>query len=339
MWSLHTISIAFVLMNFTAAYGAQIREVSKQYALVGSTVHLSLGKHRQNLIHIRWKKENLLIAKDKSTLNPDFQGKFSLNLTDGSLFIKNVTKNDSNCYEAIIGEWEAESWKFHLIVEGMVSEPIIDTDRNETALNSTTDCRISVKCSADGDSVMYDCDLQICSPSNTSLSRVNITVAVNDQGNVECTASNHVSSQRNSIALSNTCSEKQSHEKDKNHFFPVMAILIACGLGGILLVGVIAIHFSKKKLQQNDSQPERDIATIYSVVRKPQTSTDNSAANNTTTVYDVPAKRAMPLQSTSVQMPKETKEQPVEEPPVTHAETEESENDKQLTVYWKLGQK
>ncbi|XP_072543436.1 CD48 antigen-like isoform X2 [Salminus brasiliensis] len=267
------------------SFGAQIREVSKQYALVGSTVHLSLGKHRQNLIHIRWKKENLLIAKDKSTLNPDFQGKFALNLTDGSLFIKNVTKNDSNCYEAIIGEWEAESWKFHLIVEGMVSEPIIDTDRDETALNSTTDCRISVKCSADGDSVMYDCDLQICSLSKTSLSRVNITVAVNDQGNVECTASNHVSSQRNSIALSNTCSEKQSHEEEKTNFSPVLTILIACGLGGILLVGVLAIHFCRKELQ-NVSNQEGNTTTLYGVVHKPQTSTDNSAANNAATVYE-----------------------------------------------------
>ncbi|KAL7875676.1 hypothetical protein AOLI_G00106390 [Acnodon oligacanthus] len=333
--------IIFIIMNFTAVNGARAHKV---YELVGKTAHLSLGK-QLNQNQIKWKKNDEVIGildtyKQLPLLKSDsLINKFNISATNASLIIYNVTKKDSGHYKAIIGVWEDEITEYHLIVEEAVSEPIIDTDLIQ--LNSSyDDCRILVKCSADGDSMIYDCDSQICTRTNSSLTKVNITVAVTGDGILECTASNHVSTEKNSIPLSNTCSEKYSPVEDKSNLSMVLAIVVACGLGGILLFCSLIIGFcySRKKLQNEGTFQAEDISTIYSVVCKPQSPTEGNSA---TTVYDVPSKCVKAPQSVNVEMSKETQAPPLEDKAVTvNAEKEEeSENDRQLTVYWKLGQK
>ncbi|XP_036418001.1 SLAM family member 5 [Colossoma macropomum] len=334
--SLHIIIIVFIIMSFTAAH-----VVHQHYELVGKTVHLSLGKQRPN--QMRWKKDADLIAVVNEQ-NPDvrFTEKFSVNATDGSLIIKNVTESDSGRYQALCGKWEDEITEFHLTVEEAVSEPVIDTYILQ--LNSSTRlCLISVKCSVDGDSMMYDCDFKTCTQdlqTNTSLTKVNITVAVRNNEKVECTASNHVSTKTSSIHLSDTCSKNYSSVEDQSQILLGWPVLIACGLGCLLLVCflITAYLYSRKKQQNKGTLQEEGISTIYSVVRKPQSPTESNLA---TTVYDVPSKFVKAPQSASVQMSKETQAPPLEDKAVTaNAEREEeSENDKQLTVYWKLGQK
>ncbi|KAG9274580.1 hypothetical protein AMEX_G11513 [Astyanax mexicanus] len=343
MWRIvYTISIAFTLTKYSAADETPDTLHLQKYALLGSTVSLSLQGHTQDLTDIKWRKGKLLVANSKS-VRPKFIQKFHLNATDSSLIIKNLTMNDSDHYRAEAGEWEKAILDYHLIVERMVSKPIIETNRNQTAVNSTDDCQISVKCSVDDESVMYVCENRSCTSSQTQTqqTKVNITVAVTDSRTVECTASNHVSTMKTSLAIGDTCSEKIPAE-NKSSFSLYLAILIGCVIVGIIVVCLPVIVISRKKPQQKDSHPEAEITTVYSVVNKPRISTDTSAVNETaSTVYDVPSKRAVPLQSASVQMPQETREQPLEGQPVTaNAETEEeSANDPQLTVYWKLGQK
>ncbi|XP_017574559.1 uncharacterized protein LOC108440278 isoform X1 [Pygocentrus nattereri] len=337
---LHIIIVVFIIMRSTAANGVHIC-VYQRYEIVGKTVRLSLEKDRQNLT--KWKKDGGILANvDKQHIELRFPDRFSVNATDGSLIIKNVTESESGCYHAYFGKWESEFVGFHLTVEGAVSKPVIHT--NILQLNSSTQlCLISVKCSVDGDSVIYNCDFKYCTlQTNTSLTKVNITVAVRNEEYVECTARNHVSTKTSSVHHSDTCLEKYSSVQDKSQILLVLPVLIACGLGLILVACIIltAYLYSRKKQQiRNKGTPQEEaISTIYSVVRKPQSPTDSNLA---TTVYDVPSKCVKDPQSTSVQTLKETQVPPLEDKAVTvNAEREEeSEKDKQLTVYWKLGQK
>ncbi|KAL6490964.1 hypothetical protein MHYP_G00013090 [Metynnis hypsauchen] len=337
--SLHVIFIIiFIIMNFTAVNGARAHKV---YELVGKTAHLSLQKQQLNQNQIKWKKDDKVIAildKQQPRLNPEsLINKFNISATNASLIIYNVTKKDSGHYKALIGDWEYEDTEYHLIVEEAVSEPIIDTNLMQNS--SIDDCRISVKCSADGDSMIYNCNSQICTRTNNSLTKVNITVTVSSKGILECTANNHVSTNKYSITLSNTCSEKYSPVKDKSNVLLVLAIAGACGLLILVLCSLtIGYCCSRKKLQNEGTFQAEDISTIYSVVCKPQSPTQSNSA---TTVYDVPTKCVKALRSASVEMLKETQAPPLEDKAVTvNAEREEeSENDKQRTVYWKLGQK
>ncbi|KAI4901135.1 hypothetical protein NFI96_030390 [Prochilodus magdalenae] len=330
--SLHIITVVFIIANFTAAQ-------KQQYELVGRTVQLSLGNHQQNLTHLKWKKDKIVIAViDKASLivkNPEV---YNVDVTNGSLFIKNVTRQNSGFYEAIIDLFEEQTTKYHLTVEEPVLRPVIYTDILQLNF-STNVCRISVTCSAKDDAVMYDCNFQICRIANTSLTKHNITVSLTHSGLVECTASNHVSTNKTAIHVIHPClARKDGPVLHHSNALVVLAIAISCGLVGILAVCLIIVrwYYSRKRFQNEEKLQECDITTIYSEVCKPQAPKDNNSA--ATTVYDVPSKAVRAPEG--LQMLKTTQAPPPVDKTVTAGtrKEEEPENDA-LTVYWKLGQK
>ncbi|KAM9500194.1 uncharacterized protein Hap1MRO34_012449 isoform 2-T4 [Clarias gariepinus] len=313
--------VTFLVLNFTADCEARGHVV---YKSVGVTAHLTL-KENWNITSVKWRKDLRLIATVENK-KPDTkdQKKFHLHTSDNSLFIHNLTVNDSGDYVAQTGQWEEEVIKYNLIVQEAVSKPIMDTVIDHQ-LNSSSDCHILVKCSADGESVTYDCNHQHCTLTNATSIRVNITINYTDtNGMLKCTASNRVSTKQTSIPINNTCSEKQPVPTTTISYILVLIIIISCTVVfGVLMTCILKLFYNFKKKQQKGGtyQDDKGVNTVYSVVRKPprtETSADTSTAQNAaTTVYDVPSKCAKPLQSNN---------------------NDNVEKDDTHTVYWKLGQ-
>ncbi|KAF4088938.1 hypothetical protein AMELA_G00060370 [Ameiurus melas] len=312
--------ITFIILNFTAASecGAQVHVV---YKSIGEKAHLTL-KEQWNITTVKWRMDRMLIAtvEDKKSVakHPE---KFHMHVPDNSLFIKNLTVNDSGRYYAQTGLWEEDIIQYNLIVQEAVSNPVIEPDLYHQS-NSSSVCHVLVKCSADGDSVMYDCDHQHCSLTNTTLTRVNITLNYTDNGMLECTARNRVSMKQTSISLGNMCSEKTTLPTESGNYILILIIITSCTfVFGVLMMCIIKLFYNTTKKEQNEGayQGDKGVNTIYSVVRKqPRTETPaHSSAAETATVYDVPSKCARAPQSDSGDsVPKDD----------TH------------TVYWKLGQ-
>ncbi|KAF5891212.1 SLAM family member 5-like, partial [Clarias magur] len=267
------------------------------YKSVGDKAHLTL-KEDWNITTVKWRKNLILIAtienKNKDTKHPE---KIHIHIADNSLFIHNLTVNDSGDYVAQTGQWEEEVIKYNLIVQEAVSKPIMDTPLDHQS-NSSSACQILVKCSADGETVMYDCNHQHCTLINATSTRVNITINYTDtNGMLECTASNRVSTKRTSIPINNTCSEKQPVLTTTISYMLVLIIIISCTVVfGVVMIGILKLVYNFKKKQQKGGtyQDDKGVNTVYSVVRKPQrteTSADSSTAQTAaTTVYDVPSK-------------------------------------------------
>ncbi|GAA6088787.1 T-lymphocyte surface antigen Ly-9-like [Tachysurus ichikawai] len=191
--------VTFIILNFTADCGARVHVV---YKSIGEKAHLTLKDHR-NITTIKWRKDFDLIAilenKKPDTKYPE---KYHIHVSDNSLFIHNLTVNDTGDYKAQIGQWEEDVIQYKLIVQEAVSKPVITLDHQ---INTSSVCHILVKCSADGDSVMYNCDHQHCTLTNATSNTVNLTVSYTDTEVLECTASNHVSTKQTSIHKINAC--------------------------------------------------------------------------------------------------------------------------------------
>ncbi|XP_060781598.1 uncharacterized protein LOC132889284 [Neoarius graeffei] len=310
--------VSFIILNFIADCGAQAHVVHKS---VGEKAYLTLKGH-WNITTVRWRKNHNLIAtienQKPSIKHPE---KFHIHVSDNSLVIYNLTVNDSGFYQAQAGQWEEEISQYTLIVHEAISKPVISTNLES---NSSSVCHILVKCSADGDSVTYDCDHQHCTQTNGTSTRVNITVNYIDNGVLECIASNRVSTKRTSITISNTCSEKTPVPNEPINAILVLITIISCTVVFcVLIICMIKLFYNTRKKVQNEGtyQDDKAVNTVYSVVHKhPRTETpaDSSAAQNaSTTVYDVPSKCTRTPQSDS---------------------GDSVQNDDTHTVYWKLGQ-
>ncbi|XP_058251546.1 T-lymphocyte surface antigen Ly-9 isoform X1 [Hemibagrus wyckioides] len=310
--------VTFIILNFIAVdCGARVRVV---YKSIGETAHLTLKEH-WNITAVKWRKNHNLIAtvenKNPVIKHPE---KFHIHASDSSLFIHNLTVSDSGYYKAQTGQWEEDLITYNLIVQEAVSKPLINLDYQS---NSSSVCHILVKCSADGDSVTYDCDPHHCTLTNATSTRANLTVNYTDTGVLECTASNRVSTKKELIHMNKSCSEKlAAPSASVNYIF--LSIIICCAVVfAVLVICVITYFNNSRKKEQNAGtyQDNKGVNTVYSVVcKQPRTETpaDSSAAENAvTSVYDVPSNCARVSQCDS---------------------GDNVQNDDTHTVYWKLGQ-
>ncbi|XP_053359432.1 uncharacterized protein LOC128529880 [Clarias gariepinus] len=242
--------VMLIILNFPADCEARGHVV---YKSVGDKAHLTL-KENWNITSVKWRKDLRLIATVENK-KPDTkdQEKFHLHISDNSLIIHNLTVNDSGDYVAQTGQWEEEVIKYKLIVQEAVSKPTINADLDHQ-LNSSSVCHILVKCSADGESVTYDCNHQHCTRTNATLTRVSMTINYTDDGVLECTASNHVSTKRTSIPINNTCSEEQPVPGTTTKYNLILIIIISCTLVfGVLMICVNSFNDVRKKKLVNTS--------------------------------------------------------------------------------------
>ncbi|XP_046707419.1 uncharacterized protein LOC124387237 [Silurus meridionalis] len=285
MWSyLH---ITFIILSFLAG-SARVHVV---YKLIGDKAHLTL-KERWN-ITVKWRKDyNLIAVVENRKPSIKQPGKFHLRVSDNSLFIHNLTVSDSGDYQAQIGQWEEEKIRYKLIVQEAVSKPVINTSLDRQS-NTSSVCHIWVKCSADEDSVTYNCDHQHCIRTNATFTRVNITVNYRDTGVLECTASNHVSMKWTSIPMSNTCSQKEPGLAITIDYI-MLLIIMFCTMVLVVLVICTIKHFCrkrKKKQTEGKYQENKGVNSVYAEVGKPlraETLANRSTAQNATTIYTFP---------------------------------------------------
>ncbi|KAK3546600.1 hypothetical protein QTP70_030480 [Hemibagrus guttatus] len=253
--------VTFIILNFTADCGARVHVV---YKSIGEKAHLTLKEHR-NITTVKWRKDHNLIAavdnKKPAIKNP---AKFHIRASDNSLFIYNLTVNDSGYYKAETGLWEEEIITYNLTVQEAVSIPKIDF-KHQHWLNSSSDCHILVKCSADGDSVTYDCD-----PPALHSDKCHIHQGL----------------------------EKVPAPSSSVDYIFILIILI-CGavvLVVLLFCFIKYLNNSRKKEQNAGTyQDDKDVNTVYSVVcKQPSTETPADsidAENAVTSIYDVPSNR------------------------------------------------
>ncbi|KAG7330481.1 hypothetical protein KOW79_006703 [Hemibagrus wyckioides] len=235
--------VTFIILNFIADCGARVHVV---YQSIGETAHLTLKEH-WNITAVKWRKNHNLIAtveKKKPVIkHPE---KFHIHASDSSLFIHNLTVSDSGYYKAQTGQWEEDLIIYSLIVQEAVSKPVINLQSNSSSV-----CHILVKCSADGDTVMYICDPHQCTLTNATSTMVNMTVSYTDTGVFECTASNRVSTKKTSVHMMNSCPEKLAPTTTAT-----IICIISIALFAVLMIWIIFFTIPGRKRKKQVRTPQ-----------------------------------------------------------------------------------
>ncbi|XP_027034027.2 T-lymphocyte surface antigen Ly-9-like [Tachysurus fulvidraco] len=230
--------VAFIILNFSTDCGAWVHVV---YKSIGEIAHLTL-KDPPNISTIKWRKDSNLIAiVENKRQSTKFTKKYHIHVSDNSLFIHNLTLEDSGYYKAQTGQWEEDVIQYKLIVQEAVSKPVITVNHQ---INNSSVCYILVTCSADGDSVMYNCDHQHCTLTNATSNTVNLTVSYTEAEVLECTASNRVSTKQTSIHKINTCPEKSL-------LTTTIIFIISIAVFAVLLICIIFFTIPERRRNKN----------------------------------------------------------------------------------------
>ncbi|XP_052009836.1 uncharacterized protein si:ch1073-220m6.1 [Xyrauchen texanus] len=353
-----TLNLLFIFwFSFTQDFGADC--LKNRYGLKGTSINLSVFQKLQphQKTQVKWRRFNRKeILTSPEGVAPNYRNRMEYNFSDGSLTIKNLQKNDSGKYEALLGSWEEQNLAAYTVkVESAVSEPLIEVSQDDNNTSAGL-CWARVNCSADGSWATYDCDQSLCTRTHGYLASINITVTALESREVQCHANNHVS--RNHSKTPNImCLEKQESELRAPSglvFWIVLTICVAVVLG--FLLGLVIVLAKKKNTTKihpqsslaviNGTVSEQGPESMYCTVRKPNTSHTHEA-NNTDiegTIYDTPSRQPKVHQAVSVDVMIENQEQqrPQEDNTVkvraTVHQAAEQDSEQINTVYCKLGE-
>ncbi|XP_071222731.1 uncharacterized protein [Salvelinus alpinus] len=231
-----------------------------QYGLKGGSICLAVEEPPEMIKGLQWMKDSDVIFGDKE-ISPKYKEKVDYNNDNHSLCIKNLMETDSGIYMVNYQiSWEESTTTYRLLVEDHVTKPVMDV----TSLFNTSVglCDVTVNCSVKDVWMLSVCDSGQCtlSQQSPSLTGGNMTISVLT-GRIQCTSSNHVSTQTISQPM-----EDCSGEDGKASVLPVGTIVggvTGTVIGIFLLVAVLlGVRYIKHTRRQKIPKEQHSLEEV-----------------------------------------------------------------------------
>ncbi|XP_055718582.1 uncharacterized protein LOC129811363 isoform X2 [Salvelinus fontinalis] len=245
-----------------------------QYGLKGGSICLAVAEP-EILKGLKWKTGSDIIVDDKE-ISPKYKEKVDYNSVNHSLCIKNLLKTDSTMYTGSAinqRDWTFSTITYRLKVLDHVPKPVMDV----TSLFNTSVglCDVTVNCSVKDGWILSVCDSGQCTLSQQlmSLSGVNIIIS-NGNGTIQCTGSNHVSTQTISQPMEDICiGEKDGKASALSvRTVAVLSVIVCVGLA-VTIMAIIKVQRWISSKEDDSTQVEPlgppEVQTLYSNVQKP----------------------------------------------------------------------
>ncbi|XP_045076411.1 SLAM family member 9-like [Coregonus clupeaformis] len=248
--------LGFLLLWLGITTGIRGEPSVDQYGLKGGSICLAVPEPPEMIKGLKWMRNSDVIVGVKE-ISPKYKEKVDYNDANHSLCIKNLLNTDSGIYKANYRKkWNESTTTYRLLVQDHVPKPVMDV----TSLFNTSVglCDVTVNCSVKDGWMLSVCGGGQCTRSQQllSLSGDNITIS-NGNGTIQCTTSNHVSTQTISQPM-----EDCSGEDGKAIVGSVIVVLLVA----VLCVGCI-IHARKRKIPKEQHSLEEDIVPrVYNSV-------------------------------------------------------------------------
>ncbi|KAM9432175.1 uncharacterized protein ACWYII_016428 isoform 2-T2 [Salvelinus alpinus] len=246
-----------------------------QYGLKGGSICLAVAEPPEILKGLKWKTGSDIIVDDKE-ISPKYKEKVDYNSVNHSLCIKNLMETDSRIYMGSAinqRDWTDSSITYRLKVLDHVPKPVMDV----TSLFNTSVglCDVTVNCSVKDGWMLSVCDSGQCTLSQQllSLSGVNIIIS-NGNGTIQCTGSNHVSTQTISQPMEDICiGEKDGKASALSvRTVAVLSVFVCVGLA-VTIMAIIKVQrwISSKEDDSTQVDPlgPSEVQTLYSNVQEP----------------------------------------------------------------------
>ncbi|XP_071222729.1 uncharacterized protein [Salvelinus alpinus] len=293
-----------LILRLCITIGIRAEPLVDQYGLKGGSICLAVAEPPEMIKGLKWMKDSDVIFGDKE-ISPKYKEKVDYNNDNHSLCIKNLMETDSGIYMANYQiSWEESTTTYRLLVEDHVPKPVMDV----TSLFNTSVglCDVTVNCSVKDVWMLSVCDSGQCtlSQQSPSLTGGNMTIYVLT-GRIQCTSSNHVSTQTISQPM-----EDCSGEDGKASVLPVATIV--GGVTGILLLVAVLLgigyikHTRRQKItKEQHSLKEVIVPRAYNSVNtspgreEPQPSPvqNHSPLLTRTTALSCPEPQPSPVQN------------------------------------------
>ncbi|XP_055718577.1 uncharacterized protein LOC129811362 isoform X1 [Salvelinus fontinalis] len=219
-----------LILRLCITIGIRAEPSVDQYGLKGGSICLAVAEPPEMIKGLKWRKDSDVIFGYKE-ISPKYKEKVDYNNDNHSLCIKNLLNTDSGIYMANYRKsWKESTTTYRLLVEDHVLKPVMDV----TSLFNTSVglCDVTVNCSVKDGWMLSVCDSGQCtlSQQSPSLTGGNMTISVLT-GRIQCTSSNHVSTQTISQPM-----EDCNGEDGNNSVLPVGTIL-----GGVTGTGILLL--------------------------------------------------------------------------------------------------
>ncbi|XP_014063867.1 uncharacterized protein [Salmo salar] len=253
--------------------GIRVEPSVDQYGLKGGSICLDVAEP-EILKGLKWKTGSDVIVDDEE-ISPKYKEKVDYNSVNHSLCIKNLLNTDSRMYMGSAinqRDWTYSSTTYRLKVLDHVPKPVMDV----TSLFNTSVglCDVTVNCSGKDGWMLSVCGWGQCTLSQQllSLSGVNVIIS-NGNGTIQCTSSNHVSTQTISQPMEDICID----EKDaKASALSVRTIVANIVRSVIVCVGLAVTIMAIIKVKRWISSKEDD-STQEVIVEVADTTVNDSA--------------------------------------------------------------
>ncbi|XP_035598121.1 CD48 antigen-like isoform X2 [Oncorhynchus keta] len=230
-----------------------------QYGLKGGSICLAVAEP-EILKGLKWKTDSDIIVDDKE-ISPKYKEKVDYNSVNHSLCIKNLLNTDSRMY--IISainqrDWTYSATTYRLKVLDHVPKPVMDV----TSLFNTSVglCDVTVNCSVKDGWMLSVCGWGQCTLSQQlmSLCEVNIIIISNGNGTIQCSSSNHVSTQTIYQPMEDCIGEKDA----KASALSVRTIAANIVRSVIVCVGLAVTIMAINKIKRWISSKEDDSTQV-----------------------------------------------------------------------------
>ncbi|XP_056224615.1 uncharacterized protein LOC130164143 isoform X1 [Seriola aureovittata] len=205
-----------------------------------------------------WTFGGKVIASDE--INPNYTEKVVYNHANLSLCLKELTHTDTGIYQVSFRDpdFNSVSEKHRVIVQEAVPRPVILMSVLRSNLSAGF-CSITVNCSINDDWLWSVCDVDSCTTSQKSFSKVNITIS-SDNRTVVCSGNNHVSTNNVSKSVATTCFSKSNPEQ-KETSQPLYVILVFVAVC-VFVCALIAFMAKRLSSEYNHCQGQTSTAQL-----------------------------------------------------------------------------
>ncbi|XP_042257148.1 uncharacterized protein si:ch1073-220m6.1 [Thunnus maccoyii] len=173
-----------------------------------------------------------------NSINPDYAEKVDYEPKNLTLCVRDLNETNSGIYQVsfVDSKFNAITESHKVIVQDAVPRPVIRMSVLHSNLSARL-CTIRVNCSIQEDWVWSVCDENGCKTPQESLSRVNISISI-DNRTVVCSGNNHVSTNNVSESVEATCFNKSNPEQ-KQESQPTVPVIIL-----IIIIVVVILSFT-----------------------------------------------------------------------------------------------